>query len=113
MIPFDGQWWIVYDSATKEFAGFCAWCPAPFHMASAFMSRAGVLGKYRGHGLQVEMLKLREDAVIVAGFKTLVSCANRDNPASMNSFIKAGYKTFWPDKPLDDDKVVYFRKEIK
>ncbi len=112
MIPFDGHWYLVTVEPDNQPAAFAAWCPSKHVEGAAYMSRCGVLPLHRGKGLHGWMLAARERSAEAAGFRVLVSCANRDNPASCNNFIEAGYRVFWPQVPWDDERAVYFRKAL-
>jgi len=112
--PDGTAWFIVFDGA--EPAAFCALSPGPLPATGAhtcWMSRAGVLPRWRGDGLQSRMIAHRETVALAHGWTTVVTNVNRDNPHSMNNFIDAGYRPFWPAQPWDDERATYWRKVLE
>ena len=73
--------------------------------------RSGVLKEYRGHGIQKRFIKRRHE--FFGKGVTHITYVHPENPASINSFISTGYKTFWPEDPYGGYDKVYFKKEIK
>jgi GNAT superfamily N-acetyltransferase len=106
--PDGTVWFLVFNKA--EPAAFCALSPRPD--GTGWMSRAGVLPRFRGQGLQARMISHREVVAQAHGFATVVTNINRDNPHSMNNFIDAGYRPFWPAEPWDDERATYWRKVL-
>lgn len=104
-----GWWWIVYDGQLA--VGFCSlhesvqWCD------TAYLSRSGVLKSHRGKGFQKRLLRVREMKARKLKYRWLIS-DTYDNPASANSLIARGFKTFTPSKPWGFDAAIYWRKEL-
>jgi len=115
-VPVDTKktkwWYCVYDRDLP--AGFL--CLEICSSTVAYVSRVGILPGARGNNLMVRLLraaelylKKRTDTVI------LFSDTLPDNPASMNSFIKSGWKTSDLPSRLSLQRkppVVYWRKEL-
>src|SRR5437899_9338841 len=60
------HWLIGRDGAAP--AAYCAWKPVDHDgVTVGFHYRAGVLTEYRGHGLQREMIRLREGLMRKSG----------------------------------------------
>lgn len=72
--------------------------------------RVGVLKPWRGHSLQKKMIKIREK--YFGEGTRFITYVHPSNPASMNSLISAGYKTYRPKDMYGGEEMVYFFKEI-
>lgn len=112
-----GEWNLV--SLDVDPVAFCGW--RHLFNGIAFHTRAGVLPKARGQGLQVFMLELREDAMRRAAVKHAVTYTEAYGAASMRSLIKAGYSPFEPTAEIVRDivvsrdrwrQMVYWTKEL-
>jgi len=89
------QWFIGWDRETP--VAYCAW-KAVGHdgVAVGFHYRAGVLPEYRGHGLQRQMLRLRETRMREQGLAVAVTYTDADGAASMRNLIAEGYRPYVP-----------------
>lgn len=106
----DGYWWIAWAEDGRV-AGFCALHPSQRWSDAAYLSRAGVVPHYQGHGLQKRLIKARERFARRLGYVWLVSDTT-DNPPSANSLISCGFKTYLPSTPYVASTTVYWRKRI-
>ena len=89
------HWWIGWDGETP--AAHCAWKIAEHDgVAVGFHYRAGVMPDYRGHALQRQMLRLREDGMRREGLRKAVSYTDADGAASMRNLIAEGYRPYAP-----------------
>ena len=93
---FAGAHWLIGWEGDRP-AAFCAWkivehdgVPVGFHY------RGGVLPGYRGHGLQREMLRLREAEMRKQGLNKAVTYTDADGAASMRNLIAEGYRPYAP-----------------
>src|SRR5258708_3466369 len=89
------EWFIGWDGSRP--AAYCAWktvehdgVPVGFHY------RGGVLLEYRGHGLQRQMLRLRETRMREQGLTVVVTYTDADAAASMRNLIAEGYRPYAP-----------------
>jgi ribosomal protein S18 acetylase RimI-like enzyme len=89
------RWLIGWDGSRP--AAYCGWqivehdgVPVGFHY------RGGVLPGYRGHGLQRQMLRLREAEMRDRGLTTAVTYTDADGAASMRNLIAEGYRPYVP-----------------
>jgi ribosomal protein S18 acetylase RimI-like enzyme len=89
------EWYIGWDGSRP--AAYCAWktvvhdgVPVGFHY------RGGVLAEYRGHGLQRQMLRLREARMRARGLKAAATYTDADGAASMRNLIAEGYRPYAP-----------------
>ena len=89
------QWIIGWDDNTA--IAYCGWkavehdgVPVGFHY------RGGVLPDHRGHGLQRQMLRLREARMRERGLGAAVTYTDADGAASMRSLIAEGYRPYVP-----------------
>ena len=71
--------------------GFCGWTPRG---DEGFHYRAGVHPSARGEGLQVAMIKRREEAMRAEGMQVAVTYTEAFSAASMRSLIACGYRPF-------------------
>jgi ribosomal protein S18 acetylase RimI-like enzyme len=94
-----GAEWLIGWAGGRPVA-YCAWktvehggVPVGFHY------RGGVLPEYRGHGLQRQMLRLREARMREQGLKAAVTYTDADGAASMRNLIAEGYRPYAPTPP--------------
>jgi GNAT superfamily N-acetyltransferase len=89
------EWVIGWDGATP--AAYCAWKTVRHDdVAVGFHYRGGVMPAYRGHGLQRQMLRLREARMREQGLTAAVTYTDADGAASMRSLIAEGYRPYVP-----------------
>ena len=105
----EGAWWIAY--AGQEEAAYCAIKQSVRSADGAYLSRAGVMSRFRGNGLQKQMIRVRLAYAKQQGWKWVVTDTN-DNPASSNSLIACGFRMFTPTSPWSVDGACYWRKTI-
>ena len=106
----DGHfWWLAYDD-DGDAIGFCALWPSVRMAGGGYLARAGVMPEARGNGLQMRMIRVRERKARTMDWTVMVSDTNRDNPASANNMIRAGYRIFWPPQRWSNDASIYWRK---
>jgi RimJ/RimL family protein N-acetyltransferase len=106
-------WWVALDG-TKPI-GFCSLTPWKDH-GSLFLSLAGVISGYRGHGLQRRMIRQRERKALGGRFpwvERIVSYTSPDNVWSANNLIHCGYRLYAPAYEWGVENAIYFRKVIK
>lgn len=77
-----------------------------------YLSGAGVIRSYRGHGLQRRMIAVREAAAKRAGCKLVVTYTARDNYPSANNLIRCGYRLYAPEVPFGFSDALYFQKAL-
>lgn len=105
-----GHWWLArHEAAAVAFAGVVA----STHACNAgYFCRVGVLQRYRGHGLQLRLMRALEWRARQNGWNAVVSDTT-DNLASANNFIRAGYRLYQPRIPWAWSNTVYWRKSIR
>lgn len=106
-----GFWWIAQEYDTNyciAFAGLVPFDPFP---GVGYLKRAYVLPQYRGQGLQLSFMRLRERKARELGWHMLVSEC-KDNPRSEDNFIRAGFKRCDPEQPWGEPGSVYFMKQL-
>jgi GNAT superfamily N-acetyltransferase len=108
--PVDGYWWIA-TAEDGRLAGFCTLHPSQRFTETGYLSRAGVLLHYQGYGLQKRMIRVRERLARRLGWQWLVT-ETIENPASANSLIACGFRTYAPSQPYSADTAVYWRKRL-
>lgn len=92
----DGARWLIGWDDNKP-AAYCAWKPVDHDdVAVGFHYRAGVLPEYRGHGVQREMIRLREAQMRSQGIRVAVTYTDADAAPSMRSLIAEGYRPYVP-----------------
>jgi ribosomal protein S18 acetylase RimI-like enzyme len=89
------EWYIGWDGSWP--AAYCAWKTAEHDGVSVgFHYRGGVHAEYRGHGLQRQMLRLRETRMRAQGLTAAVTYTDADGAASMRNLIAEGYRPYAP-----------------
>jgi GNAT superfamily N-acetyltransferase len=89
------EWTIARDGETP--VAYCAWKVVEHEgVPVGFLYRGGVLPGWRGHGLQREMVRLREAAMHRQGLKKAVTYTDADGAASMRNLIAEGYRPYVP-----------------
>jgi len=103
-----GEWWIAY--AGEEPAGFAAIRPAGSDpKRGAYLSRSGVLPRFRGCGLQKVMIRRRLAWAKRAAFSYVIT-DTMGNPASANSLIACGFRMYTPPYKWSFEDACYWRK---
>ena len=105
-----GQWWIVYTDTNKPVA-FCGMKNSSTYSDWCFFHRAGVLDEHTGNGLQKRLIKARIRLAKTMGYNYANSDTTR-NPASANSLIACGFKSYLPIKPWAWDYSNYWRLKL-
>lgn len=108
-VPNRGDWWIALNG--KEPAGYAGMIPSVRVANAGYLCRAGVLPKFRGHGLQKKLIRLRVAHAKRLGWSVVFS-DTIENPASGNSLIACGFRLYYPDKPYGSDGALYWRLRI-
>ena len=103
-----GTWWIMWED--KKPIAFIGLEPVKSWKEAVYISRVGVISEKRGKGLQVFLM----DKVVKAsvGFFDHVISSTYENPASANSFIRCGFKTYAPAVPWGAAGTIYWIKDI-
>ena len=102
----DIVWWMVTDDTERPvaYAG----------LKGNYLCTCGVLPSARGKGLQKKLIRARVRQAKKHGVPLVITYTVHDNPASMNSLITCGFKTYEPDYAWAGRKnVVYFFKDLK
>ena len=76
------------------------------------MEIAMVRKEYRGQGLQKIMMEKAEQILKKQGFHYLLGTAHPDNAASVNTFLKLGYKQVMTKEKYGGMKRSIFCKEV-
>ena len=93
---FTGASWHI-GWAGEGAACYCAWKPVDHDgVEVGFLYRGGVLPAHRGHGLQREMIRLREAEMLQQRIAASVTYTDADGAASMRSLIAEGYRPYAP-----------------
>lgn len=111
-----GHWWLVWDADIPSIykpapVAFCGLVPAVNTPGAGYLKRAGVLPAFRGHGLQGKLIRVRETKARRLGLTTMLT-DTKDNPASANSLIRAGYKIFEPAYRWAFQSSIYWKKDL-
>ncbi len=92
-----GAWWIA--RAGREVAAYAAVYAAGKTPNAGYLARCGVLPRFRGHGLQKRLIRLRIRHARAQGWDALVTDTFNDNYASANSLIACGFRLYKPEFP--------------
>lgn len=77
-----------------------------------FYSRAGVKKDYRGHGIQLRLIRVREKYARSKGYKKAITYTKIDNITSNRNLQKAGYWLYIPVNEYADKDCLYWIKEL-
>jgi GNAT superfamily N-acetyltransferase len=79
---------------------------------TGYLCRAGVLESHRGRGLQKRLIRVRERKARKLGWTHVVT-DTYENPASANSLIKCGFRSYLPRNPWGAKGVAYWIKRLR
>ena len=102
-----GTWWITWEGPNP--VAFIGLEPVPSWKQAIYISRVGVVQHRRGEGLQASLMNKVVKAS--AGFFDHVISSTYENPASANSFIRCGFKTYLPAVPWGAAGTIYWVKD--
>ena len=104
-----GLWWIVYNENNKPvgFAGLKI-----LQYKESYLCRAGILKEARGNNLQVRLIKIREKAAKRLDCNLIVTDTSKENFASANNLIKAGFQLYDPVYRWGFKDGLYWKKEL-
>ena len=77
-----------------------------------FLSRVGVLARFRGKGLQKKLIRSRERYGKKRGVKVMVTYTWQYASYSPNSLISCGYKIYRPRNAWAGPHWLYFQRKI-
>ncbi len=101
----DTDWWGAYDG--HDLVAYAGGRALP--SGAYFLSRAGVLESHRGQRLQLKLIRARVRLARAQGFGRIVTYTVPHNAPSMNSLIRAGFRTYDPEVYWAGESVVYWR----
>lgn len=105
-------WWVVWRG--REPVGYAGLrvCENAQNKGLGFLSRAGVLRKHRGRGLQRRLIRAREAEARSLGLTDLVTYVALWNCPSLNSLVACGYRFYRPADKWGGKESVYLRKRL-
>jgi GNAT superfamily N-acetyltransferase len=107
-----GVWWLAVDAEPNVAVGFAGLVEmAPFE-GVGYLKRGYVIEEYRGQGLQLQFMQLREAKARELKWHMLVGECCEANTVSAQNFIKAGYKKCAPEQPWGELGSIYFKKRL-
>jgi GNAT superfamily N-acetyltransferase len=106
----DGYWWLVHQGVQLvAFAGMVPFEPFP---RIGYLKRAAVLKEHRGKGIQAALIAAREErARVSTDWTHLITETSIENPASSNSFARAGYRLVEAERPWAKE-TLFWRKTL-
>jgi GNAT superfamily N-acetyltransferase len=107
--PEDGIYWIMRERATSEPVGFSGMRLLPSEAGVALRTRSGVSRACRGKGLQRRLIRVSQDYCRNNGIHTLLATTMCWNAASINNFIRCGFKTYDPQWRWMDEGNIYWK----
>lgn len=100
--------WLAWDEELP-IAFLCAMLVGP----RMRIERYGTLPAYRGWGLGLRLLRTCTTAARMRGCSKVITYTLPCNSKSMNTLIRAGYRTYQPKRPYMQGKVVYWFHPLK
>lgn len=108
--PYDCEfYWLAY--ADGHIAGHCSMALLKENDGVGYLTRAGVLDKYRGLGIHRRMLNVRKRCAKKLNLRALITYAAADNVYSINNLWAAGFRAYHPENNWIDDprgEFIYF-----
>jgi GNAT superfamily N-acetyltransferase len=114
-VPANSELWVAFDvsGAKPREAAFACMRPALSTPLGGHLYSAGVLPRYRGHGLQKRLIRKRIAAARARGWTCLVTETIYDNCPSANSLIACGFRQFKPERAWSNYRyTVYWRRVL-
>lgn len=99
-------WWVVIIK--NKIIGYCG---CIYSEGICIFNRAWVHKDFRGKGIQKRMIKEREKAA-KKQCGICVTYTTKNNFASANNLISAGFTLFCPQYQYAGEEMLYFRKKI-
>ena len=113
MWPIEGtHWWIARNADDKP-VGFAGLYIENHDYGQAMLCRGGVVKSARGHGLQRDLIRVRERRAKLLDLSRLTTYTADDNVYSMNNLIACGYTTYKPPKGWAMEGFVYWEKTLQ
>jgi len=111
--PEGAYWWIDEERGLPVAFAALRVCAAEYNRGLGYLSRAGVLAKYRGQGRQRRMILKRVAHARRLGLSEVVTYVVAANLASANSLIGAGFRLYDPTERWGGKDALYFRQRLK
>lgn len=105
----NGYWWIAYYKHIP--VGFAGLSVVKSWPGAGYLCRSGVIHVFRGKGLQKRLIRVRARFAKELGLEYLISDTHL-NPASANSLIACGFKTYNPESPWAFDDSIYWMRKL-
>lgn len=100
-------WWIAWLDG--EPVGYCGACPAD-NGTALYLSRAAVLKKARGLGIQKRMIAKRVRYGRKLGCVSIITYTSFYNPASANNLMHARFRLYRPEWAWVGQEFLYWRR---
>lgn len=108
---FDASYWWIIGEHDFPMA-YAAIRPSRYWSDCAYLSRAGVLPAFRGHGLQRRLIAARVAWARRRGLSYVYTDVATWNHHSANSLIRSGFRLWSPRYKWSGDEVLYFSKKL-
>jgi hypothetical protein len=105
-------WWVVWRGQEPVAYAGLRLCQYHENKGLGFLSRAGVIAKHRGRGLQKRLIRAREAGARALGIAEIVTYVAHWNSASINSLVACGYRFYRPADRWAGSSVVYLKKRL-
>ena len=104
------QHWLLEDEEGKP-AGFCSAYRLTWENG-IYLTRAGLLPRARGRGLQRRMIRTRLRWGRDIGADFAITYTSLDNGPSIANLIRSGFSVYQPADPWVDEPVLYFFRSL-
>lgn len=108
-------YWIAHESGADPYRGRVAGYAIARDIGQgiAYLNRAGVMQKYRGHGLQKRLIRVRLGWARRKGLTDAITYVHKDNMASMRNLIACGFLPYRPEFAWAGTKeFMYFKRTL-
>lgn len=98
------KYWIAYDDGRPIGFGIAT----DYGHNILFLSRAGVISKYRGRGIHKRLINVRLRFAKRNRFKSVITYTAKSNLSSINNIIARGFKIYEPAEPWVGTSFLYW-----
>ena len=110
-IPDGAIWWLAYvGTVPVGYAGLKIWDEEGRRYG--YLCRAGVLPEYRGKGIQLALIKVRDRMALRRKVGVNITYVADWNLGSANNLVRCGYSLYHPTWRYGFKDALYFRKSI-
>ena len=105
------NWWVLWADGVEAGYGAMRFVEA-YDGAAAYMTRVGILPRFRGRGLQKWLVRARVRYAKSVGVARVVTYTICENHPSSNNLIKCGFRVYQPKIQWAGRNVIYWERKL-